>query len=257
VEKTERTLYLQRKQSSQVRIFLRLVWGEWTGDVTGKFSAGLFILGIVVGTAGLLGAPPTDSKIVVAASWIVAIGAGFRAVYKVWLGEHKKNVKLIEDFSSKVNISVSDNNGISEDVSNGMVTKRVQLVVDGITSAPLVNCEARMERVIRLDTRIAVSLIEEPMRFEWSHVGEDDKFKTTIPEGIPKRVNLFAISGHEGRLIPLAEFYKEQLALGINIPGRYRVDMAISAAGKTKTLKQSFILEWQDFYNITLRDEDG
>src|SRR5438876_2275467 len=101
-------------QPSQFRVFLRLVWGEWTGDVTGKFSAGLFILGIVVGTAGLLGAPPADSKIVVAASWIVAIGAGFRAAYKVWLGERNKNVKLMENFSPKINISISDNNGVSE-----------------------------------------------------------------------------------------------------------------------------------------------
>jgi hypothetical protein len=52
-------------------------------------------------------------------------------------------------------------------------------------------------------------------------------------------------------MIPLVEFRKEQLALGINMPGRYKVSMAVTA-NNSPTIKESFLFEWKDFDNISL-----
>ena len=92
----------------------------------------------------------------------------------------------------------------------------------------------------------------EPLPSEWSMKDEAERFgKITIPEGMSQRVNLFSIAKEGGQLSPIIPHYKKILFEGVAEPGQYRISVAVSAK-KAQTAKETFILEWLDYDNISL-----
>jgi hypothetical protein len=110
-----------------------------------------------------------------------------------------------------------------------------------------------MEQVHRLDGT-SYPMLEGSIRCEWSNAVGDEKYRKTIPEGMTQRANLFAITRSEGKLKPVVELYKQQLMVGINMPGRFMVSIAITTRNSPNslTLKEHFLFEWTDYNNIKL-----
>jgi hypothetical protein len=74
------TLTLRHK----VWTFLRLIWAEWSNDVTSRLSALLFVAGLGAGMAGVLGAPLPAERVTLPLSWVVAVMAGVKSAFNVW-----------------------------------------------------------------------------------------------------------------------------------------------------------------------------
>jgi hypothetical protein len=235
---------------AELWLFIRSFWGRWFIAMSGSPSVPLAIIAYFV--------EQTAAKVALA---ITAIACVFLAAFLSWREEHRKwgeektkvaalNAKL----SPKIEISLYGN-GVAEDIDqHGLYTKRVQFVVRGMTKAALVACQAQMERVDRLSATMhtITPLMDESLRSEWSNRDEIERFgNITIPEGMSQRVHLFCITKESGPLFPILQNYKKGLVDGIAEPGKYRVSVAVSATD-AKTAKETFILEWLDYENISL-----
>jgi len=246
------------------QIFWRLVVTRFGDTVSGRHSAPYTIFSGVVSVAAIILAVSLERVpliwriVLIALPFVMFLIAGFiYSVYRVWKDEHKKvlsleasNLELTDRLSPKIRLSI-DGDGISEEMdANGLFTKRAQFVVRGIDKAPLINCEALLEQVNRLGD-FPETMMEEPLRCEWSNATGQEQFKRTIPDGVSQRANLFAITRSERKILALVEFRKEQLVLGINMPGKYKIAVAITA-NNSPTTKESFLFEWSDFNNIRL-----
>ncbi len=81
-------------RDSPAWIYARLIGAEWRRGVTGPTSAILFVVALGIGTAGVLGFKLPAEPITLPLSWAVAVAAGFRSAYRVWLAEHEARLKL-------------------------------------------------------------------------------------------------------------------------------------------------------------------
>jgi hypothetical protein len=241
--------------------FWRLVMTSFGDFVSGRHGAPYTIISGIISVVAIMlaisldGVPLIWRMILVVVPFVsfMLVASGY-SFYNVWKVQYKKalsleksNSELLDRLSPKIELLI-DGNGVSED----MDAKRVQLVVRGKTKAPLINCEAFLEQLSRLG-EFPHSMMEEPLRCEWSNSTGNEKFRRAIPDGVAQRVNLFVITRSGGRrLFPLVEFPSEQLSMGINMGGRFKVSMAI-AADNAATFKEMFLFEWKDFDQITLR----
>jgi len=133
--------------------------------------------------------------------------------------------------------------------------KWVQFIVAPVTAAPLVRCEAWVKQIERLnaDNESSASLVEEPVRCEWSQRTEEERLRVTIPAGLSQRANLFFVSEEKGP-IPLMEPAKPTLATEITTSGRYRISVVVTADDAPPETA-SFLFECQSFRNVWLAQE--
>jgi hypothetical protein len=184
---------------------------------------------------------------------ITAVFCFILASFFVWREEYRKVATLRRKLLPVISISISGS-GVAEDVDHAaFYTKRVQVMVQGTTTTLLIECQTRLVCVERLHpNQEGAELLEEPLRVEWSNVDEVEKFgKITIPPGIQQRANLFGIHKQGGPLFPIVSHYKQQLFDHLSDPGQYIVIVAVSAKD-VLTAKETFILEWKDYDNISL-----
>jgi hypothetical protein len=236
-------------QATTIRGFLREIVSSWFTGMSGPLSVPLAIASVFV--------PSDTAKVLLG---LTAFACFFGAAYGVWRRERMarnasdvRTAALEDRLSPKIGISINAN-GIADerDRSGTLVAKRVQVIVKSLTDAPLVGCQAEIERVERLDSRGSI-LLDDPLRVEWGNVDEGDKFgKITIPAGAQRRVNLFFISCVQGApLVPVIPALKQEFMEGVSRPGKYKVCVLVSSISATPA-RQQFILDWYDYENITL-----
>jgi hypothetical protein len=234
-------------QATTIRGFLREIVSSW---FTGMMSVPLAIAAVFVSS--------DTAKVLLA---LTAFACFFGAAYGVWRRERMarnasdaKTAVLKDRLSPKIGISINAN-GIADekDRSGTLLAKRVQVIVKSLTAAPLLECQAEIERVERLESRGPNILLDEPLRVEWGNVDENEKFgKITISAGAQKRVNLFSISCVPGAtLIPVIPTIKQEFMEGISKPGQYHVHVLVSSLS-APAVRREFILDWHDHENITL-----
>jgi hypothetical protein len=94
-------------------------------------------------------------------------------------------------------------------------------------------------------------LVEERVNCEWSQRIEQ---KITLRPPLEQRVNLFAFHNTEAFPVPRVTPSKITLARGIQVPGRFRVNVVVTA-DNAPSVSETFIFEWRDFDNVTLTQE--
>jgi hypothetical protein len=234
---------------TEILLFIRMFGSRWFVYMSSAPSVSLAVATLFV-----------ENQIAKIGLWTTAILCFWLAAFFVWreehrkfLEEHEKVAGLAARLSPTINISL-DGDGVSEDIDiHGIYTKRVQIVVQSLTNVPLIDCEILIEKVDRVEEKSMVSLMEEPLRPEWSNPPDYSKRfdKITIPEGISWRANLFAIDKEAGPLQPIIPAYKRNLVEGIAIPGTYHVRVAVSAKN-ARVAKRTFLLKWSDYEHVSL-----
>jgi hypothetical protein len=183
---------------------------------------------------------------------LILIGWLFEASFRSYRRELDTVADLNSRLSPKIKISVAGK-GVSEDIDvNGARTKWVQFTVQGATNAPLSHCQAWLERVDRLDanSEIEFSLMEEPLRCEWSVTNDTERYSFNIPVGLQRRVNIFAVTW-ERPIVALVEFCKLKLQREINTSGIYRITVLVTA-DDAPPLRATFRFECQNYNNVYL-----
>jgi hypothetical protein len=138
----------------------------------------------------------------------------------------------------------------------GPPAKYVQFCVSCATDAPLLECEGLLTSVHEIDPDnkiIGPELVEEHINCAWSQMTD---IKITIPPLRVNYVNLFIVleRPHDPtgwQVLPETRPMKIRLRDAIQIPGRYRLDVLVTAtSAPSKT--ERFIFEWHDFDHVTL-----
>jgi hypothetical protein len=92
-----------------IRMFLGLVWAEWSSRVTGSFSALLVLLGLGLSIAGAFGATVLGESIIQVATWTLAAICVGQAAFSVWARERKTVDELKEKIRPKLKCSFGMN----------------------------------------------------------------------------------------------------------------------------------------------------
>ena len=132
----------------------------------------------------------------------------------------------------------------------GPESKWAQVSVMPATEAPLVNCEAWLLSVRRIENNeLGSQLAEEHVHCEWSQLEE---VKITIHPGRIQRFNLFSV--HETEPIVVANQTKPpkiRLREAIQAPGSYRIKVLVTA-DNVREVTQEYVFTWHDFKDVTL-----
>lgn len=236
------------------------MWAEWASRVTGSLSAILVLTGLGISIAGAFGAKVPADSIIQLGTWLLAAICGGQAAFSVWAREHKQKLYLDEKLTPKIAFSIPEKNGVlTIPVQSGALSKWVQITVQSVTDAPLVECEVWVNDIVRLNhDGTEVSIFDEPARCEWSQ--RQGIFTLTIRPGVLQRANLLSLfeetsATHPVSIpIPRLDFVKIILNTEIQTPGRYRIRL-VATADKTPSVHKSFIFEWSDFDNVALRED--
>jgi hypothetical protein len=133
----------------------------------------------------------------------------------------------------------------------GPSSKWVQFSVSCATDAPLVDCEAWLTSVRRVDgDTIGPQLVEEHIHCHWS---QREERKITLPPLLIQRANLFSLYENSQPLpiVPHTNPIKIRLRNAIQQPGSYRVEVLVTAQG-APSFHASFTFEWRNFANVIL-----
>jgi hypothetical protein len=166
----------------------------------------------------------------------------------------KPRIKIFLDDTTK-GVTVSPTL-IGNPPRRGPPCKWLQFCVSCSTEASLMNCEAILTGVHRLgddDEVINEQLVEEHVNCCWSQQSE---LKVTIHPLRIFHANLFSVQETEmtpsGVVVkPETSPVKIRLHDAIQIPGRYRLDVLVTAQEAPSGLA-SFIFEWRNFADIKL-----
>lgn len=163
---------------------------------------------------------------------------------------------LADALSPKIRIFINpDVNGVMEiPVSSEAIPgKWVQFSVSCATDAPLVDCEAWLTSVERLDDAGAVQkqLVEERVHCGWSQI---DLRKITLKPLLEQRANLFSFDSRLSTPTPEVIPRKFTLQNEIKVPGRYHIKVVVTA-DNAPSIPATFIFEWRDYNNVTLTQE--
>jgi hypothetical protein len=136
--------------------------------------------------------------------------------------------------------------------TKGPSSKWAQISVSCATDSPLVDCEAWLTSVRKIDGKIiGPQLVEEHIHCYWSQ--REHEKKITLPPLLVQRANLFALYENSQPLpiVPQTNPRKIRLKDAIQHPGSYQVEVLITAHG-APSFPASFIFEWHNFTNVTL-----
>ena len=134
---------------------------------------------------------------------------------------------------------------------NGSSAKWVQFCVSCATDAALIDCEAFLTSVTKIDgDETGPELVEEHIHCNWSQLSESDR-KITIRPLITQYVNLLTLYDSPLSVVPQTSPIKFRLSEAIQTPGRYRVGVIVTAEN-TMPVRSTFIFEWRDFNNVKL-----
>jgi hypothetical protein len=133
------------------------------------------------------------------------------------------------------------------------VSKWVQITVSPGTQTPLVDCEAWLTDVEKLDgVDAGAHFLEERAQIKWSQLGAN---KITIRPLLDQRANLFSMGPSNGESPnPTLEPLKFRLLDILKAPGRFRLKVVV-AAENCPSEAASFIFVWQDYQRIFLTKE--
>jgi uncharacterized integral membrane protein len=164
--------------------------------------------------------------------------------YRLYAEQRATIDSLNERLIPKISIA-SPPNGIKLYPANdGSLWKYVQFIVTSTTDAPLIDCEAWLQGVERLNPDGSeFPLVEDAIHCGW---GDRDPslHLLTIPPKISSTANLFAVNDKQERFLQVqTNPVKILLPTEIQIPGKYRVSVAVTAKDAT-TSEASFILHW-------------
>jgi hypothetical protein len=131
-------------------------------------------------------------------------------------------------------------------------SKWVQVSVSCATEAALEECEVWMTGVERIaEASPGEKLLAEDARCKWSQY--DSGRSISIRPLRTQRANLFSLYQGSPDLRVEADFVKFRLRDGIQQRGKYLVTLVASAQGDTRSELRSFIFEWHDYNNISLK----
>jgi hypothetical protein len=165
-----------------------------------------------------------------------------------------KQAELAARLTPNMQIYV-DGSGIRERPTESASGKWVQFTVQGTIDTPLNQCEAWITQIDRLNANdeVVLSLVEEPIRCEWSQMKDDERLQLTIPPRVPQKANLFFVGQQNPtHLIPLVEPRQITLLNEIQTPGIYRISVLVHA--NRVSLAAAFKLEWRDYGHIILTE---
>ena len=137
----------------------------------------------------------------------------------------------------------------------GPSSKWVQFSVSCATNAPLVDCEAWLTSVRKIDgNAVGPQLVEEHIHCHWSQ--REGEKKITLPPLLIQRANLFSLyeNFQPTAIVPQTNPPKIRLRDAIQQPGVYRVEVLVTAQG-APSFPASFIFEWRNFTDVTLTQE--
>jgi hypothetical protein len=164
--------------------------------------------------------------------------------YRLYAEQRATIHSLNERLSPKISI-ISPPDGIDlYPATDGSLWKYVQFIVRSTTDAPLIDCEAWLRYVDRLNRDGSkASLVEEAIYCIWSN-RDSSLHQLTIPAKISLNANIFAVNDkHESVLQVQTSPVKILLPMEIQTPGRYRISIAVTAKDAT-TRETSFIFHW-------------
>lgn len=133
------------------------------------------------------------------------------------------------------------------------VSKWVQITVSPATEIPLVDCEAWLTDVEKLDgVDAGAHFLEERAQIKWSQLGAT---KITIRPLLDQRANLFSMGPSNGESpYPILEPVKFRLLDILKAPGRFRLKVVVVAENCPSELA-TFIFAWQDYQRMSLTKE--
>jgi hypothetical protein len=166
--------------------------------------------------------------------------------------------ELQKSRTPKINIYLDPiQNGVMEIPAevNGLriQSKWVQFTVAPSSDAPLMDCEAWLTDVEKLDGMNAgAHYLEERAQCLWSQLSER---KITIRPLLNQRANLFSIGpATEESPYPRTDPVKFRLLDALKVPGKFRLRVVV-VADNCQSEAASFIFEWQDYHHISLIKE--
>ena len=191
---------------------------------------------------------------------LFALACAGLAAYRVWKPERQRVCELEAKLTSKIRLFINpDVNGVLEipavllcKPGVEIKSKWVQFSIACATDAPLIDCEAWLTSVKRLDgEEIGQELVEERVHCRWSQIEEQ---KITLNPLLEQRVNLFSFRNTDPSPVPTVVPLKITLSRGIKVPGRFRVKVVVAANG-VPSVPATFSFNWRDFDNLTLIQE--
>jgi hypothetical protein len=131
----------------------------------------------------------------------------------------------------------------------GPDSKWVQIIIMSATEAALVDCEARLLSVERIDGdgNVLASILGEPQFCTWSNMPDGGNLRMTIPAHVPQAANIFSVHDGSTALNVETRALKYEYMDAIQEPGRYRLRIGVSAQG-CPTMLQNFLFEWNGAY---------
>jgi hypothetical protein len=186
---------------------------------------------------------------------VLAVMSCWITAYQLWKIEREKVCSLQERLSPKIGVSLDAHyGGIAMFPIAGKPSRKwVQFVVSCATESALIDCEAWLKSVDRIDDQCEglERLVEEPVRCAWSQT--DDK-KITIHPTLEKCANLFSFDRDDAAPIPQVCPKKPTLIREIKKPGDYRITVVVTARD-CPPKNADFIFTWRDFDDMTITQE--
>ena len=164
--------------------------------------------------------------------------------YRLYAEQRATIHSLNERLTPKISI-ISPPDGINlYPAADGSLWKYVQFIVRSTTDVPLIDCEAWLRAVDRLNPDGSkASLVEEAIHCSWSN-RDPSLHLLTIPAKISLNANIFAVNDkHDSVLQVQTSPIKILLPTEIQTPGRYRISIAVTAKD-AMTRESSFIFHW-------------
>ena len=171
--------------ASKIPDFARSFFGNWFAYMSGGPSVPVAIAALYV-----------ESNVAKILLWVTAVGCIVISAYFVWRAERITVIELKAKLASKIRLFINPHaKGVMEipaallsQPGIGIKGKWIQFSVSCATDAPLVDCEAWLASIERLDgEEIGKQLVEESVHCGWSQL---EKQKITLRPLLEQRVNL-------------------------------------------------------------------
>ncbi|SRR6266851_7484135 len=178
-------------QSTTLRDFFRAILSSWLLGMSGSLSVPLTVAAVFV--------PNELAKVLLGVTAFICF---WGAAYTVWRREREARnesnnqcVALAAKLAPKIAVSIENSGVLEIPLTDGTMSKWIQVIVKSTTNVPLRDCEVWIKDITRLnhDQSDMVSIFDEPTRCEWSQRAGPEAIRFTIPAGITQRANLFKI----------------------------------------------------------------
>jgi len=242
-------------------IFAMGVVRHWGDAMTGRQSAPFVVLGGIAFVRGFFEIPYLNSeplkKFVLFGQFVIVAIALFYSFYWVWRDEFLEKTALRERLLPTIDIFINQQNrGILEIPARvntrQVLTKWVQFCVRCATDAPLVDCEAWLVRLARLqDDGTFEDLEPEHIHCRWSM---ESTHKITIPPQISHHANILILNNQT----PTTELQLEpphiRATEEMQKPGKYKVEIVVTAL-HASSKEASFTLEWSNYNDMVITQD--